>query len=148
MICGSRQTTCLLTDLRYWLLAGLATLACGCGNSGEVKVYPISGEAFVAGRPLAGALIHLHPVKKDGPPPAFAKVQPNGDFRLTTYREGDGAAEGEYAVTISWSDEWRNDDETIVGPDKLQERYTKADRSGLKATIVAGANKPLRFDLK
>ena len=133
----------------FLTLAGFAILA-GCSGSG-VRVHPVRGEVFVGGKPAEGAVVHLHPFKKDKNepcPPAYATVQSNGSFQLTTYRPNDGAAVGEYVVTVAWRPERTVEGETIVGPDRLRDRYSKQDKSTLKATVTAGDNVLPRFDLK
>lgn len=123
----------------------LVPLAC---SSGRVTVYPVGGEVFINGRPTPGALVHFHPLDKEKCRPAFATVQEDGSFQLTTYTKFDGAAAGDYAVTINWYDERRDDTETIQGPDKLQGRYLVPENSGLKVSICRGINQLPRLDLK
>jgi hypothetical protein len=129
----------------------LLTLVCclpsGCGNS-KIKVYPSRGEVFIDRKPATDATIHFHPVLKNGCPPAFATVEVDGSFELSTYAENDGAAAGDYFVTVNWSDEQKIDGELVSGPDRLGGRYNKPDASGLKATITEGDNDVPRFDLK
>jgi hypothetical protein len=132
---------------RAALLGFFALLPIGCGSS-NVRVYPVSGEVFVNGKPAQGAVVHFHPRDKDKGRPAFAVVQEDGAFQLTTYRKYDGAAVGAYAVTVNWYDERRDEGETIHGPDKLQERYLRPEASGLGATVEPKANALPRFDLK
>ncbi len=129
------------------LLLGAALVPLGCGGSG-VPVYPVRGEVFVKGKPAAGAVVHLHPRPPGQNPPASAVVQPDGSFKLTTYTADDGAATGDYVVTVSWRPERKVENETIVGPDRLRDRYSSPERSGLKATVTTGANVLPRYDLK
>jgi hypothetical protein len=128
-----------------WLALALLPLACGSGNA---RVYPARGEVFYKGKPAAGAMVHLHPQDKTKCPPAFATVESDGSFQLTTYGKNDGAAAGSFGVTIVWRDEREKDGETIVGPDKLGNRYSKVEKSGLTAVIEAKKNDLPRFELK
>ncbi len=150
------SVTCqgLIMNRRDFVLPGtvllfLALFVPGCGGKGmkKVKVYPASGEVFYKGAPADGAVIHFHPVEK-GMPPAFATVQDDGSYVLTTYSEADGAAPGDYVVTINWRDERPGDGEMIVGPDRMGGRYAKPDVSKLRATITEGDNTIDPFDLK
>jgi hypothetical protein len=113
-----------------------------------VRVHRARGEVFVKGKPAQGAVVHLHPRDKEKCRPAFATVQADGTFHLTTYSESDGAAIGDYVVTVSWTDEKRVDGETIYSSDKLKNRYSQIEKSSLKATIQPGENTLPRFDLK
>ena len=131
------------------LRAILALLCCfvlGCGDS-KYKVHPVRGEVYFEGQPAFGATIHFHPVATDHPP-AFATVQADGTYELSTYGEDDGAVAGDYLVTINWIEEEKIDDEVVTSPDRLGGRYAKPESSGLKATIEEGENEVPRFDLK
>lgn len=122
-------------------------LVVGCGNRGKAKVYPVRGEVFFRGEPATGAEVHFHPVDTAAPP-AMATVDDDGAFELSTYSTSDGAAVGDYIVTINWREERPGDGEVIVGPDRLGERYSKRDISKLTATVSEGENLLDRFDLK
>src|SRR6516225_10019194 len=90
-----------------WVLAALLPLATGlaCGKqAGHVRVMPVHGRVFWRGKPLANALVILHPqntAELAGLRP-LAHADQTGSFELTTYDEGDGAPAGDYAVTIEW----------------------------------------------
>ena len=128
-------------------LAGLSLLPLACGGVAS-DVYPVKGQVFVRGQPAAGAAVTYHPLNADesGRIPT-ATVGPDGSFRLTTVSAYDGAPPGDYAVTITWCDSYRDEGETRSGPDKLQGRYANTAGSGLKATVQSGNNPPVRFDL-
>ena len=143
-MCANRRAS---FAYRPALLVTLCLLPIACG-SGKVRVYPVSGEVFVNGKPAQGALIHLHPRDRENCPPAFAAVQADGYFQITTFSSNDGAAAGDYAVTITWNDERREDGETIYSADKLGDLYSKAETSGLVASVKSGKNELPRFDLK
>jgi hypothetical protein len=123
----------------------LFTIACG---KPAVKIHPVRGEVFFNGKPAAGAVIHFHPVDQDQGPPAFATVDEDGSYELTTIKTNDGAAAGEYIVTVNWFEEKKTDEETIQGPDRLGGLWGKRDISKLTATVNPGPNEIERFDLK
>lgn len=79
---------------------------CGVGCSdGKKKVYPVKGRVVdAAGKPAVGAVVILRDpsVADEGPHRPTGRVGEDGEFRLTYYTEGDGAPEGEYAVTLIW----------------------------------------------
>jgi hypothetical protein len=134
--------------LRSSLLLGLVFIANGCGSSEDrLRVYPLRGELFVKGQPASGASVVLHPRDKEKGRAAFATVQADGTFKLSTYANFDGAAAGEYAVTISWCDERQEEGEIIASADKLGDQYSKHHQTSLATTVQAGKNEPLRFDL-
>lgn len=138
------------------LLAPLALLPLACG--GGPAVYPVRGEVFVQGQPAAGASVAFYPAQAAAavapgaapttrPPIPTAVVDKDGSFRLTSLRAYDGAAPGDYLVTVTWSDVSRQDGDTVEGPDKLLWQYARPGQSGLKATIKTGDNKLPRFNL-
>lgn len=122
-------------------------LACSGSDPGP-EVYPVWGEVFLNGEPAAGAVVHFHPVDKEEGSPAFAVVQEDGSFQLSTYGTNDGAQPGDYVVTLNWCDEEKVDGESINGPDRFGERYCTPQKSILHATVTAGENVVLRFELK
>ncbi len=133
--------------IQMTILVFLCLSPIACGKRG-VKVYPVRGEVYFNGQPADGATIHFHPVDKKAGPPAYATVTEDGTYSLTTFKSDDGAAAGEYIVTIIWFEEKDVDGETILGKDRLGGLYAKPDISKLTATVSPGDNDIDRFDLK
>jgi hypothetical protein len=129
------------------VLSGLCLLPTACGKK-YGPVNPVSGQVFVNGQPATNATVIFYP-QNQGEAKAYpnAIVEADGSFKLTTFNKEDGAPEGEYTVTIVWSDSRREEGETIEGPDKLQGRFATAANSTLKATVKKGKNQLPRFDL-
>jgi hypothetical protein len=75
--------------------------AASCSNKG-VPLYPVHGRVLLDGKPMAGAMVILHPVDDVGlnglKPRALADA--DGWFKIYTYSIGDGAPAGQYAVTV------------------------------------------------
>src|SRR6516164_7244538 len=71
-------------------------------GSDRVQVYPARGQAFLDGKPIAAASIHLDPVWTKAPnfPRPRAIAEADGSFALETYGEDDGAPAGEYRVSV------------------------------------------------
>jgi hypothetical protein len=86
---------------------GLAVLVCGlllgCGGGEDtakrVTVYPVTGTITTPAGPLDGAAVTFAP-KTTGQPTATGRTNAQGEFTLTTYEAGDGAAAGDYAVVV------------------------------------------------
>jgi hypothetical protein len=77
----------------------------GLGCSGRKTVYPVRGKVLNAdGKPAVGAMVVFHAIGADKPDPnkPVGRVNEEGEFHVTTYKEGDGAPAGEYGVTIVW----------------------------------------------
>ncbi len=119
----------------------------GCGAREEgPPLFPVSGKVLFKGEPAAGAQVYFHP-----PGPADSKkLRPHGKadakgvFRLSTRRSEDGAAEGEYTVTIVWPVAPDTDD----SPDRLKGRYQQAQYSRIRVRVKSGDNQLDPFDLK
>jgi hypothetical protein len=83
-------------NTRCICLAGL-TLAsvAGCGSSGPTTI-PIRGEVIYKGAPLKDVpqgLVHYLPKTSDGRQ-ASGRLQPDGTFVLTTFKNADGVMPG------------------------------------------------------
>jgi hypothetical protein len=117
----------------------------GCSDSGRVPVFPVQGQVLFDGKPATGAHVVFHPVGKSGGGalrPA-GQVDHDGKFTLTTFQSGDGAPEGEYAVTVElW--ESKNDNPAV---NRLPGRYQQAKTSGLTAKVAPGENQVPVFKL-
>jgi hypothetical protein len=128
---------------------GIVLLA-GCSGANEERLptYPVSGQVFVNGLPAAGAVVQLY--GKDDPkleglcPHAIVGV--DGSFQLTTYKTGDGAPAGTYALTIKWPTPplpGKDHD----GPDRFGGRYSDPRKPVCQMEIVQGENDLGRTDL-
>jgi hypothetical protein len=134
-------------------LAGAVLFAWGCGNSDRKPVYPVHGQVLVDGQPAAEALVTFHPVRvgKDSPR-AVGNVDAKGNFRLTTYTQGDGAPEGEYQVSVHWflatpvPDAAGGEEHQTVNV--LPARYADPGSSGLRVTVARGSNELPAFQLQ
>jgi hypothetical protein len=86
---------------RIWIQValGLAVLGggAGCGRSNLVKVQ---GTVTLDGKPLSWATVTFNPKEGNGRP-ASGLSDENGNFQLTTSSTNDGAAPGEYKVTVT-----------------------------------------------
>jgi 3',5'-cyclic AMP phosphodiesterase CpdA len=109
--------------------------------------HPVRGQVFFDGCPPPGAYIVFTAVdpKDKRITRADALVEPDGSFTLSTYTANDGAPAGEYVVTVVWRKPFLSADGK-PGPNLLPERYSRAESSGLKATVKAGTN-TFTFDL-
>jgi hypothetical protein len=132
------------------------TALCGlsCSGSGDGKLNPVQGKVLYRNQPLSGALVTLHP--KDSkdlnvtPPTGLTKE--DGTFTVTTGRK-DGAAAGEYVVTIICSEEVENKKKTMsTAPpesrDRLNGAYANRDASRITVKITNGTNQLEPWDLK
>jgi hypothetical protein len=125
----------------------ICCLPLACSKSGS-SAYPVHGEVFFNGQPATGAAVHFHPLDGEEGTAAYAVVNDDGSFEMSTFGTNDGAEPGNYAVTINWRKEEKIDGEIVASDDLLGERYSKAATSGLKVTVSEGENVIPRYDLK
>lgn len=84
--------------LLVWLVPLLSTLALGC-NSGRLKTYEVEGQVvFKDGSPVKVGIIETKAFGK--PIQATGTINKDGSFRLSTYRENDGAIAGPHRVVV------------------------------------------------
>lgn len=147
------------------LAAVVAVAFVGCGSepvdSIDKPLFPAAGKISYRGKPIPNARVTFHPVESlgAGVPAAsptgssdaaatpvlvrtpFAIVKEDGTFELSTLKPGDGAPEGEYAVTVSWTGEKPTVSDADL-PEKLPPKYQNAAFSGLKVRIKQGESIP------
>jgi len=156
---------------RYSLFTGccivsLVLVGCSGGSSTDRKpVFKVSGKITMSGGPVANAMVTFSPKQKQ--PVAIGKTDTNGQFKLTTYDAGDGAAEGEYVVLVSKSTASAPAGPVGHDPSKphtppahqqltaaqsteagLPEKYSQISGSGLLAKVEKGGKNQFEFELK
>lgn len=137
----------------------------GCSSepvdSIDKPLVPATGKISYRGKPVPNARITFHPVESlnsaaaalppatsgnDGTPPPlvrtpFAVVKEDGTFELSTLKPGDGAPEGEYAVTVSWTGEKPTVSDSDM-PEKLPLKFQNPAFSGVRARVKQGESIP------
>jgi hypothetical protein len=128
------------------LVAAMLPLA-GCGSKGTaVPQFQVRGKVLSqGGEPAAGAIVVLHPVSKTNgasPYPPRGVADKDGAFVVGSRMTGDGAPEGDYAVTLVWPAEQdakkQFDDKTP--PDRLKNRYNDVKNAKWNIHVAAGTN--------
>jgi len=132
-------------DSRPLFLLLLAVVA-GC-SGGREPTYPAEGTVTFEGKSLAGATILFRPAQG---PVATGKLDEQGNFRLSTYGDGDGAVAGEHAVRLVMPDktfdvspdelEFTTDFETLRQEPPFPSRYLAFETSGLTAVVKEDEN--------
>ena len=81
----------------------LSVLVIGCNRS-PYELAPVTGMVRVDGQPLSTGKVMFAPVSAsdaiESGKPAMGRLQPDGTFELSTYKQGDGAVVGSHWVTI------------------------------------------------
>ena len=142
--------------MRFLLCAVVAavTLA-GCrqkqAHFEHHEVHPVEGQVNWNGEPLQGATVTFHPLawKADpGTREPYGVTGADGRFKVRTYKDGDGAPEGQYAITALYRKVEFPRDGNAYGPNLLPEQYESPETSDLKVEIVKGVNVVPPFDLR
>ena len=119
----------------------------GCNRSNGPITIPIRGEVLYKGRPLTTGLVVYLPKNTDDSRQASGKIDANGSFVLTTFKNGDGVVPGEYNIVIypydspAGATRTREQIEAAAQAGEqrpknlIPERYSKAAASGLTDTI-------------
>ena len=125
---------------------GFSILLCGsgCSDTDEIRlpVFPVKGQISFNGKPAAGAFVVLHPKGNADPRlvPPRAIVDADGSFELSTYESQDGAAAGEYSLTVEWRKLVKEGGDFKAGPNVLPARYSKPATSKLEVRVAEGFN--------
>ena len=139
--------------VRTCCLAGLSLLVLGCGGGGAAKpakTYPVSGVVKYKGQPVAGATV-VFSLSGEKPRTAMGQTDAEGRYKLGTFQPGDGAVEGPQAVTITKEEVVEADPKTGIVPKPkhlLPIKYTDIGTSPLTATVTAGKNENVDFNLE
>lgn len=157
-----RNTVCTCLCIASLLVSG-----CSGGASADRKpVYAVTGKVTMSGGPVANALVTFSPKQKQ--PVAIGKTDPNGQFKLTTYDGGDGAAEGEFVVLVTKSAASTTTTPPAHDPSKpfdsraahaqqsavqsaevaLPQKYSRIDQSDLLAKVQKSGKNDFSFELK
>ena len=131
------------------ILTVLAGSNLSCSSAHRVRLYPVHGQVFYNDRPVSRGLLVLHPLS--GQPEAVQKpiayTDEAGRFTVTTDRPGDGAAAGEYIVTVELREKTQTGVEKVRGRNLLPDHYSKPESSSLRCRVQEGKNELLALYL-
>jgi hypothetical protein len=107
---------------RYFAVLAASLLLAGFGCGGKDQPVKTEGIVTLDGEPVEGAIVSFLP---DEGPGRFAHgtTAKDGSFRLTTYKQNDGALPGDYRVTV-----------TLI-PDDDDEDEAKAEAPGQEKAL-------------
>jgi hypothetical protein len=131
------------------VIAVLVANLVGCGRH-PAATFPVEGKVMFNGTPLSFGAVAFMPEKG---PLARGRIESNGTFRLTTYKENDGAVPGIHRVRITCYEAQRPGFEMPkvegfgMGKSLIPVKYTQVDTSGLRVEVT-DRNEPFVFDLR
>ena len=120
---------------KFWFLAATLVGSLGCGGQ---TLYQVKGtvaykdEADVS--VLANGLVLFDPVDAEVKVSARGEIKPDGSFRMSTFREGDGVMPGKYRVMLS-PPAFRGK-RNEVRPELFDPRFEDFETSGLDITVT------------
>jgi len=126
--------------IRSLVLIMIIACLAGCGNA-RAEPHPVAGKVLFNGRPIAEALVTLHSLQNNVTPMPIAYTREDGQFDVSWLGQGDGAPEGEYAVTITWRQLIQQGEEKVrSGRNQLPANYADPKKTPWRCTIKAGKN--------
>ena len=125
-------------------------LLAGCGTPKRTPTFPVKGKVLVNGKPAADLFVYFHPSSKkdDQSFIPYAQTNEEGEFQLSTFKNGDGIPTGDYLVTFEWREKSGTFKNQFQGPDRLKERFNKPESSTFKVTITSESTILEPFELK
>jgi hypothetical protein len=134
---------------REALLAGISLCAgtlAGC-TARRPSTVAVHGRVTYHDRPLSRGTVTFVPLHPG--PPATGQIQGDGQYALTTFRAGDGAVPGSYAVVVIAVPDLSGrlpDEPNLPAPLLIPRKYASHRTSELVFDVVAG-DKPLDIRL-
>ena len=127
----------------------VATFLSGCGENLSETVK-VRGKVTYQAAPVATGTITFHPAEQTAGRlyrPAVDVLEVDGTYELQSFRRGDGAMPGEYAVAIE-SVEGGPTDEFPLRPREwlIPQTFANPATSGLSASIPSDASGRLEID--
>lgn len=139
---------------KIWVTLAVALYCClgvGCSSqSDELPVYPVKGVLIYKGQPLENALLTFHPVDRTDArrTTARATTLKEGKFELSTHNANDGAAEGEYTVTVECYKLVGSKGSWEPGPNILPPKYSSPQSSDIKVSVSKDESAEKRIEIK
>lgn len=138
----SSRSTLWGSSVAVLSLLVLVLTGCSDGGPARLKVHPVSGRITLDSQPLPNAMIVLHPKDKSNPKHISSRAQTDaqGNFKVSTYDQGDGAPAGDYVVTVLFHRATETPDGVVPGPNLLSPQIASPDTSDIQVKVAEGQN--------
>ncbi|MBC7854624.1 MAG: hypothetical protein IAF94_14425, partial [Pirellulaceae bacterium] len=125
------------------VLSAALLFVLGCGGESGPQCQPVEGRILYQNQPLAEAIVVFHPLTPplEKVPQPIGNTNAEGRFVMTTLKSGDGAPEGEYAITVELREPRQIGEEVVRdGPNLLPRQYASPKETPLRHKVVPGKN--------
>ena len=142
-MCSCTRYSVLSTQYCVVLSVSLSLLLPGCGGKTGPKCHPVAGKVVYQNQPLAEVMVVFHPMSTPSEkfPQPIGTTTADGRFAMTTFQSGDGAPEGEYAVTIELREPRQIGEEVVRdGLNLLPPKYANPKETPLRHKVIPGKN--------
>jgi hypothetical protein len=131
---------------RWSCAAVVLCVLAGCGKGG-LATYPVEGKVtFKDGKPLFGGSVEFQPVgEQKGKISARGYISPEGTYRMSTFKQHDGAIEGKHRVLVISPLPPGPIDPARPPKSFIHARFQSYDTSGLEYTVTPKG--PNKFDI-
>lgn len=130
-----------MNTLKLAIAFTIGLLLTGCRSEEQPyrkQTSKVTGKLSVNGQPPGESLLVVCNTitEEDTSHPSFSETmaQPDGTFEISTYQQGDGVPNGEYALTIVWG-KLNLMTRSYGGPDKLKGAYSDPKTSKITFTV-------------
>ena len=140
-----------MTSIPFWrtvlLLAILSLMMAGCGKTIEVAGPEATGTVTLDGNPLTSGVLIFYPAGEGSS--AFAKLNSEGKFRVSSGASATGIAPGKYVVTVEPLNQSNNDEKGNAVPvSRIPSKYTEIKTSDLTITVTEKGPNDFKLELK
>jgi hypothetical protein len=120
-------------------------------NENLPAVYPVTGVAKMNGQPVVGASVVFNGSAKGKSRTGAGSTNAQGEFKIVTFQNSEGAIAGEHIVTVSKIDAPTEPDPKTgeLPPQKnlLPEKFNDMTLTPLRATVDAKGKNHFEFNL-
>ena len=144
---------CRPITLALLALAGVGPVflsGCGSGKKPWEITHPASGQVTYNGYPIKGAQVVLTPLDPTIPPTVrpTGETDDTGKFVLGTQDKSDGAPEGDYKVTVTWTPLDTSTGSPVRGPNLIPPQYSQLDQTQLQVKVAKGGSQFQPIDIR
>ncbi len=128
--------------MQRWVVILVIGFICGaCTNKAQDRkaTYPVTGTIQVDGKAVDKLAVTCHDTKgidKADPTVSAAFTDAEGNFKISTFKAGDGVPVGDYVLTFAWGE--MNLLTMQYSGDKFNGKYADSKTSTHKFTVKEG----------